>query len=178
MATVLSYRPNRVTFPQQVYCDANFLISIYEPNHQWHQKASALLIELTNKKIEIHVSVLAVDEALCQLLILSYEDKKGKGSWHQHKPLKRNPNIIKQFCPELDRFVRNLWKLPNLRLIDGSTQTFNLIDDALRNIAQYSLAPRDAFHLAILNAIGLSMILTNDHDFERVKAPISVLHFW
>ena len=179
MATVLSYRLHRMTFPKQVYCDANFLVSFYEPNHQRHKKASALLIELTRQKVEIHLSVLAIDEALYQLLILTYEDKNGTGSWRRNKPLDNDPNVCKQFYPELDTFVRSLWKLPSLRLIDGPTPAFDIVEDSLRNIASYSLSPRDAFHLAILKAIGVRMILTNDSDFERVHdLPIYVLHFW
>jgi predicted nucleic acid-binding protein len=179
MATVLSYHPSGVTFPPQVYCDANFLVSFYEPNHQWHKKASTLLIELTSQKVEIQVSVLAIDEALCQILILTYEYKNGTGSWKRNKPLKNDPNVCKQFYPELNTFVRNLWRLPNLRLIEGPTPAFDIVEDSLKNIMSYSLAPRDAFHLAILKAIGLKMILTNDSDFDRVHdLPIHVLHFW
>lgn len=179
MATVVSYRPNYLTFPRQVYPDANFLISFYVPNHKWHSKASILLAELTSQKVEIHLSLLAVDEALFQLLILTYEDQKGAGSWHRDRPMETDPSICARLHPELDLFVRRLWQLPNLRLIDIPTPAFDILDDLLRSIALYSLAPRDAFHLAILKAVGLSMIVTNDSDFERVHdLPIYVLHFW
>jgi predicted nucleic acid-binding protein len=178
MATIISYRPNKLSFPRQVYSDANFLISFYVTNHQWHRRASILLAELTIQKVEIHLSLLTIDEALFQLLILTYEDQNGAGSWQGNETLKRDPNICARLQPELDSFVKRLWKLPYIRLIDGPSPAFDIVDDSLRNIASYSLAPRDAFHLAILKAAGLSMILTNDSDFDRVHdLPIYVLHF-
>lgn len=179
MALVISYNPNKLTFPPKVYPDANFLISFYVPKHKWHKKASTLLVELTSQKVEIHLSLLAIDEALFKLLTIIYENQNGEGAWEQNKPLKSDPEVCRRFHPELDTFVRSLWKLPNLRLIDGPTPAFDIVEDSLKNIASYSLGPRDAFHLAILKAIGLTMILTNDSHFDRVHdLPIYVLHFW
>jgi len=179
VATVLSYRPNILTFPTQVYPDTNFLISFYVPKHQWHSSASTLLTELVSQKVEILVSLLAVDEALYQLLIITYEDQNGKGSWRRDKPWETDPSIFARLQPELDLFVNRLRQLPRLRIIDIPAPASDLLDDLLGNIASYSLAPRDALHLAILKALGFSMILTNDRDFERVHdLSIYVLHFW
>jgi len=133
---------------------------------------------LAIQRVEIDVSLLALDEALYQLLRINYEDQNGAGSWRRDNPLRSNPNICTQFHPELELFVNRLIQLPNVCLIDIPTQSAELLDDLLKCIAAYSLAPRDAFHLAVLKAIGLTMILTNDSDFDRVQDPIYVLHFW
>ena len=179
MATLIRYRPNLFDFPRQVYSDANFLISFYVTKNKWHKNASLLLTELTTKGVEIHVSLLAVDEALCQLLRSSYEDQKGQGSWDRDKPLKKDPSLAASLQPNLDSFVRKLRTLPSVRLVDFPPSTASLVDDLLANIAADSLAPRDALHLAVLRAEGLTMIVTNDTDFDRVSDPaIRVLHFW
>ncbi len=184
MANVLSYHPNlfdQVTCPPQVYPDSNFLISFYAPKHPWHNNAVSLLIELTSQKVEIHVSLLAMDEALYQLLIIFYEAQHGKASWERGKSgtLKKEPDVCSRFHSELSAFVTALQGLKNVRFIDISTPCQNILDDLMMNISSYSLAPRDACHLAILNSLGLKMIITNDSDFERVHdLPIYVLHFW
>ena len=41
--------------------------------------------------------------------------------------------------------------------------------DALDYIERYDLKPRDAFHAAMMKAAGVSEIISDDHDFDRVK---------
>lgn len=178
MATILRYSPNTLSFPPRVYPDTNFLISFYIPNHQWFKNATTLLAELTIQKVEIVLSLLTIDEALYQLLKLKYEDQNGKGSWIKNQPLKTDTQVCARLHSELDLFIKSLWKIPNISLLDQARKSFDIVDDVLRNIASYSLGPRDAFHLSILMAEGLDMILTNDNDFDRVLNPaIQVVHF-
>jgi len=176
---VISYRPNQLIFPKEVYPDANFLISFYVQKHQWHNKASTLLTELVSKNVEINISLLTMDEALYTLMYIFYEDKKGKGSWKKDNPLKKNPKICVQFHPELDKFVKKLWKLPGIKFIDIPKPAFDILCGLLSNMSNEYLGPRDAFHLAIIKELGLNMILTNDSDFDKVNDnSIRVLHFW
>lgn len=178
MATVISYQPNKCKFPPQVYPDANFLLSSYVPKHQFYKRAATLLLELAYLKIEVHASLLAVEEAIYILLKIKYEDIHGKKSWDANKPLRTDANVCKQFYPELDKFVKKLLALPYFRIIDYPTTASVLLANLLDNIKDYSLAPRDALHLAVLKAAGLSMIVTNDSDFDRVSdTSIQVLHF-
>jgi predicted nucleic acid-binding protein len=56
-----------------------------------------------------------------------------------------------------------------LRVID-QTRSKALVYQALDNICDHSLAPRDAFHLALARAIGVPNIVTNDVLFQKVDA--------
>ncbi len=42
-------------------------------------------------------------------------------------------------------------------------------DRMLGNIKTFSLLPRDALHVAIVQRLGLSCIASDDIDFDRVK---------
>lgn len=179
MTSAFPYKPNLYKFPRRVYPDANFLVSFYVPNHVWHTNASTLLTELISKKVEIDISLLAMDEAICLLLIIKYEDQNGNGSWKNDQPLKNNPQVCSSFHPEFSSFVAKLKSLSNVKFIDIPNSCEEILDDLLGNISSYSFAPRDACHLSILKALNLEMIITNDTDFERINdLPITVLHFW
>jgi len=39
----------------------------------------------------------------------------------------------------------------------------------LENIKNFSLLPRDALHVAIIQRLGLTVIASDDMDFDRVK---------
>jgi len=58
-----------------------------------------------------------------------------------------------------------------LRVID-QTRSKALVYQALDNICDHSLAPRDAFHLALARAIGVPNIVTNDVLFQKVDADL------
>jgi len=54
-----------------------------------------------------------------------------------------------------------------------------LVYQALDNIRGHSLAPRDAFHLALARAIGVPHIVTNDVQFQKIDADwLSVITFF
>ena len=59
------------------------------------------------------------------------------------------------------------------------TRSKALVYQALDNIRGHSLAPRDAFHLALAHAIGVPHIVTNDVQFQKIDADwLSVITFF
>jgi hypothetical protein len=62
----------------------------------------------------------------------------------------------------LSRFV----KLPHLHIAAVETSDLNQMFD---NISAYSLLPRDALHLAVIQRMGLTDLVTDDRDFDRVS---------
>ncbi|WP_084503058.1 type II toxin-antitoxin system VapC family toxin [Desulfatirhabdium butyrativorans] len=43
-------------------------------------------------------------------------------------------------------------------------------EGVLANILQYSLLPRDALHLTIMQRLGITQVVSDDTDFDRVTA--------
>jgi predicted nucleic acid-binding protein len=166
-----------VTLPTKVYCDANFLISWHLPKHQWHYQAGYLLATLLARRASLHVSTLAIDEAWWRLLIRFYEEDHGDRTW-RGDIVREDPNVLKMYEPEIRKFTESLLDLPKLEVID-QMHSKALVIQALDNIRDHSLAPRDAFHLALARAIGVPHIVTNDVQFQKVDADwLSVITFF
>ncbi len=62
--------------------------------------------------------------------------------------------------------IEDIYALSNLdvREVGGSIPL-----DALDVIESYRLRPRDAFHVAVMKDLGLSEIVSDDSDFDRVE---------
>lgn len=120
---------------------------------------------------------MAIDEAWWRLLIRFYERDHGLGTWRSDL-LRQDPSIPQTYQPELRKFTLDLLSLRRLRVID-QTRSKDLVYQALDNIRAHSLAPRDAFHLALARAIGVPNIVTNDVQFQKVDADwLSVITFF
>jgi len=62
--------------------------------------------------------------------------------------------------------IEDIYAIPNLAVQEATASTPL---DAIGLIEQFDLKPRDAFHVAIMRSIGISEIVSDDSDFDRVK---------
>lgn len=62
--------------------------------------------------------------------------------------------------------IEDIYAVPNLDVRDVSG---SIPLDALDFIEKYRLRPRDAFHAAVMKDLGLSEIVSDDSDFDRVE---------
>ena len=67
---------------------------------------------------------------------------------------------------ELRATIEDIYAMPNLS-IKEVTSAIPLL--ALDIIEEYGLKPRDAFHAAIMKSFGITEIVSDDSDFDRVK---------
>jgi predicted nucleic acid-binding protein len=174
---VIRFPADRTLLPTAVYLDANLLVSWHLPQHQWYRPARELMAVLSAKQASIRVSTLAIDEAWWRLLIRFYERDHGLRTWRSDL-LRRDPTIPQTYQPELRKFTSDLLSFRRLRVIN-QTRSTALVYQALDNIRDHSLAPRDAFHLALALAIGIPNIVTNDIQFQKIDAAwLSVITFF
>jgi len=59
-----------------------------------------------------------------------------------------------------------LVSLPHVNLVGADSADLNRMLD---NIRVFSLLPRDALHLAIIQRLGLTAVASDDTDFDRVE---------
>jgi predicted nucleic acid-binding protein len=174
---IIPFIPGRTRLPRDLYLDANCLVSWYLAGHAWHRRANQLMKAVRRYKLGLHVSTLSVDEAWWKILAVAYERDHGPRSWHS-AIVRDDPSVLRDYFPELRKFTTRLLALRRVQVIDqiGSKE---LVTQALDNIRDHSLAPRDAFHLALALAIGIPNIVTNDIQFQKIDADwLSVITFF
>ena len=125
----------------KVYLDANFFIFAAFDATEKGKAARILLKDIVTGKKEARTSTLALDEVL----------------W----VLRRNGEQ-----QQMRKNIEQIYAIPHLRIISGSSM---IPLRALFYIEQYALKPRDAFHCAFMEEENLSLIVTDDADFDKVK---------
>jgi predicted nucleic acid-binding protein len=154
--------------PKRVYLDSNFLVGTYAG--RWH--APDLLLLLFSNATKLYISTLALDEAWWA--ILREAVKRDRGTYLTGKYLKDHPDLLSHYYPELRRFTTRVFgwtnavfvATPEPRADSESVRAFIL--QSLDQLNSERLAPRDAFHLSILQGHNLSAIVTEDKDFDTV----------
>lgn len=152
------------SIPKDVYLDANFLVAYFVKGHQDSNGSRKLFFELVSSGIKLYLSNLGLDETLFKI----YEIYRGQTS-------KSIP---------FNHYTKNFEEV--LQNITNSSLGFYLIqfnnpkggaEKAVENIRNFNLRPRDAFHLAHLQDLGISYIVTKDkQDFENISG-ISVISY-
>jgi predicted nucleic acid-binding protein len=114
--------------------------------------------------IEAFISIPVLDELFYRLLLARIKETTGRNPIevlreNQAEAIAAHSNLI-------EGSLRKLALLPHINLAGVEATDFNTM---LENIRTFSLLPRDALHVAILQRLGLSDIASDDIDFDRVK---------
>lgn len=152
----------------KIYLDANFLIAYFANNHTDHNASKKAFYELLKTNSELYISTLCLDETWYKIWEIPFREKKLK---------KKHWSDIKDFYPNIKLIIEELKKLPDtFKLIQFENDLKEGINNASENIGNYSLEPRDAFHLAYMQDLGINQIITKDKKFDHVS-DITVISF-
>jgi len=131
------------------YLDANILVFFKESSSDQHDQVVAIIEKLVADNFTLFVSPLALDEFL--YTALHYLRKKR----------------TKDVRSELKDLLSSILKLPNLEIVNppiDKNKQLKVVD----LIADFSLGPRDAYHLLIAAENKIQYIATFDNDFAKV----------
>lgn len=123
-----------------MYLDANFFIFANVAMDRHGQKARMILKEMKEGKQGV-TSVLTLGEVL----------------W----VLRRNGRTA-----DMRAVLEWIYNISNLHIREVSPLTPMR---ALAFIEKYNLKPRDAFHVAIMEELGINHIVTDNKDFDKIK---------
>jgi len=124
-----------------IYLDANFFIFALLDQTRKGEKARALLKDIITGKNAAVTSALALDEVLW---VLRRNDKK---------------HLMR-------RTIEDIYATPNLEVREVGA----LIPlQALSLLEEFSLKPRDAFHVAVMEQLRVTIIASDDADFDKIK---------
>ncbi|MEJ5309321.1 MAG: type II toxin-antitoxin system VapC family toxin [Anaerolineae bacterium] len=125
--------------------------------------AKTLFTRIEMGSLEAYTSVLTFDELTYKLLLALIHDNY-PGSPLEHL---RNQEeaMIAEFYPRLAPLLGQLLAYPHLTFVDVTPSDIIRMNE---NISRYYLRPRDALHLAAMQACGCFALVSHDADLDRV----------
>jgi predicted nucleic acid-binding protein len=114
-------------------------------------------------ELHAYTSVLTFDELAYRLLLALIRDQYSGSPMERLRDQK--VQMITEFYPKIAPALARLYAFPNLTLMDVATTDLARMSE---NISAYQLLPRDALHLAAMQACGCYDLVSQDPDFDRV----------
>lgn len=155
-----------VQLPARAYLDTNLFIHSRDAASPKYRSASVCLEELIAQGVELNVSALVFDELWWGLFRLSYRQLTGFALTGQE--YKHNVDIWQTNWPTIRRITDEMLAWERLNVLESASPA-DLVRDARDLIETNPLAPRDAFHLAVVLRHGIPAFVTSDTDFDRVQ---------
>ncbi len=147
-----------------VYVDTNILYMYLRVDPSHLPTIKVFLSRIIHGEIEAFVSIPVLDELFYRLLLARVKDATDRNPLDVLR--KNQAKAVAAHSDAIDDSLRKLTLLPHINLAGVATADFNRM---LENIQKFSLLPRDALHLAIVQRLGLNGIASDDADFDRVK---------
>jgi predicted nucleic acid-binding protein len=147
-----------------VYVDTNVLYMYLRADSAHLSTIRTFLERMVYGDVEAFVGIPVLDELFYRLLLAQVKEATG-----------RNPldvlredldGAIAAHGSAIEMAVRKLLTLPHLNLVGVETTD---LEKMLKNIRAFSLLPRDALHVPIIQRLGLTAIASDDMDFDRVE---------
>ena len=176
MATTISLGRRTINIPNKVFLDANFLIDAATRSGRYHTAAKEMLFKLSAAAnagyVELCTSPTVVDEVWWVLAKLLYEDAHGEGNWGPlPKPQKKR--AFQQFGSDIIRTTNLILQSPVIDIVDVTGADI-AVAVRLVTLQGTSQLPHDAFHLAVMQRVGIQAIVTNDRDFRSLASVVAL----
>ena len=153
-----------------VYVDTNILYMYLRVDTAHLSTVKAFLSRIVRGEVEAFVSIPVLDELFYRLLLARIKETAGRNPLEVLR--ENHAEAIAAHSDMVDDSLRKLTLLPHINLVGVETSDF---DRMLENVKAFSLLPRDALHVAIVQRLGWNGIASDDIDFDRVKG---VEHHW
>lgn len=143
-----------------VYLDTMIFYTVLRASN----KSAHLLLKQVEAGIyQAYTMALTFDELAYRMLLALIRDKYGKSP--QDHLRQNQAGVITEFYPQIERLLHQLLLLPNLTVINVTSADLGAMH---RNCLVYHLLPRDALHLAAMQKVGCTNIVSLDSDFDQV----------
>jgi len=147
-----------------VYIDTNILYMYLRIDPAHLSTIKAFLSRIVRGEVNAIVSIPVLDELFYRLLLARVKETTDRNPLDVLR--ENQAEAIAALNDMIDGSLRKLILLPHINLVGVETTDF---DRMLENIKTFSLLPRDALHVAIVQRLGLNGIASDDIDFDRVK---------
>jgi len=141
---------------ENVYLDANFLVSYLVPNHGHSIGAGQMMSDLISNNNTLYYSPLTFSETLHGIVS---EERK------QNPSLQASPQS--SFYSDLRQFADTLLTFPQTKLVQFNNPKV-AVSNSLEYIKDLNMKSADATHVAYALDLGIKYIVTNDSAFDRI----------
>ncbi|MEW6296554.1 MAG: type II toxin-antitoxin system VapC family toxin [Thermodesulfobacteriota bacterium] len=147
-----------------VYIDTNVLYMYLRADPSHIATLRAFLRRVMRREIRAVVGLPVIDELFYRLLLARVKEAT------QRNPLEvlraDLAGAVATHGRAIGAAVRKLLALPQLALVGVEPgDVYKMLD----NIVLFSLLPRDALHVAVIQRLGLTAVASDDTDFDRVN---------
>jgi predicted nucleic acid-binding protein len=146
-----------------IYVDTNVLYMYLRADIVYTPIIKAFLERVVCGELEAYVCILTLDELFYRLLLAKVKEATGRNPLDVLR--EDLPGAIAAHSGPIEAAMRKLMALPHVHLTAVEASAFVSM---LENIRAYSLLPRDALHVAVMEHLGLTAIASDDTDFDRV----------
>ncbi len=146
-----------------VYLDTNVLYMYLRSDPVHLPEIRVFLTRIIRGEIEAFVGLPVLDELYYRLLL-----GRIKETTTQNPLVFLRKNLVEAIaahCTPIESALSKLMELPHMNLIGAEGADFERM---LNNIRKFSLLPRDAVHLSIMQRLGLNAVASDDRDFDRI----------
>lgn len=146
-----------------VYVDTNVLYMYLRADPAHLPTIERFLQRVVRGDIAAYISLLTLDELYYRLLLALIKEHTGRSPLDVLRD--DLPGTVARYSNGITGALRKLMGLPHFTLVGMEAGDFERM---LENIARFALLPRDALHITILQRLGITVIASDDADFDRV----------
>lgn len=149
-----------VRLPNPIYVDSNVVIAFFYETHTHHIPATTFVLESLKQTRQLVFSTLTIDE-LWHILMSTWHKDATTHKFDPHKPAH-----VARWSAQVKKTTDDLFRISNVQHCPSHAGE-TVVPLALTALQACNLGARDAFHLARMNAAGISAIATIDEDFDK-----------
>ncbi|HOU11932.1 MAG TPA: type II toxin-antitoxin system VapC family toxin [Anaerolineae bacterium] len=146
-----------------VYVDTNVLYMYLRADPVHLPTIERFLQRVVRGDIAAYVSLLTLDELYYRLLLALIKEHTGRNPLDVLRD--DLPGTVARYSDGISSALRKLMGLPHFTLVGLEPRDFERM---LENIVRFSLLPRDALHITVLQRLGMTAIASDDADFDCV----------
>lgn len=147
-----------------IYLDTNILYMYVRSDPEQLPKLKLFFQRVVRGEVEAYISVPVLDELYYRLLLAQVKDNEsGSPLTVLRTDLAR---VLSQYGAMVAESIQRFLKLPHFYLVGVEPQDGHAM---FHNIAAFSLLPRDALHMAIINRLRITHVASDDTDFDRIS---------
>ncbi|MBM3473402.1 MAG: type II toxin-antitoxin system VapC family toxin [Armatimonadetes bacterium] len=167
----------RTDWPPRIFLDTNFIVNVVFQPGELHAPALTLLQRLLYSArlgdVQLYLSPLVLDEVWWKLAEVLYDEAHGPQASRRQRWGRRKA-ALEEFGQEIRDTTALLLGQAWVTLVDVSPRDVDLALRYATHSEEPHLAPRDAFHLAVMKRLGIEAIVTNDPDFAKAPGIVAI----